>query len=408
MDNIKNTIKNIISQNDYNISALQPGTLVVGANNELVEILSINDNVLSAICYTNSFSSIQGTEQYSYLNDEYHIAYPFICYWYYHISSIVNNNYVNNIRRVLVDEQNSNYQTLSGTCIIDSNNNLVFLSNTKSSSAIDLNNFNSICACSIAGCEQIKSCQISSSILTTASFIGSKATSISILIPDVYSFPKSCFSDCYDLSGIYINDAKSIVFDDYCFTKCHSLSALSFDVDDDFQVKEGAFEQCLNLISIDLSKCTEIGIDAFNACNQLSNTCTINANVVGRGAFEQCQNLQNILLTNNVYELHEKCFCGCIALQCINLPASISVLQNEAFYLCFGLTDLSIEASQFVCSEAFNISAFLNCCAINHIYVSNAINSNSNSFIDNICQKLSQLSVHPFYNKIQNFEIGNY
>ena len=110
-----------------------------------------------------------------------------------------------------------------------------------------------------------------------------------------------------------------------------------------------AFSECTNLEVVDArnSKLTQIRDAAFMNCeNLISVNLPDSVESIDEYAFCQCRSLEEISLPSNLKEIKEDAFLNCGKLQCIELPASLTVIESDAFGGGCGLRNIFFKGTQ--------------------------------------------------------------
>lgn len=198
----------------------------------------------------------------------------------------------------------------------------------------------------------------------------------------------------------------------------------SFDELDKFGVTslsdtsgKGAFKNCPNLVSVDLSKITAIGYNSFFQCPlfagdgngdlSIPNLISIGNNSFGGYDKETCIGLKRVLNLGNITEIpngtniYGGTFRNQINLIDVNLPPTLTIIGNHAFYGCTSLVNINIPKSIITIGE----SAFAYCSSLNEdINLPNCTSIGGSAFYSTKIKKVSNLgnitaiNHHTFYN----------
>lgn len=97
-------------------------------------------------------------------------------------------------------------------------------------------------------------------------------------------------------------------------------------------IRNGAFEGCLGLVSIDIpDSVTTIGDYAFSCCNDLTQIkMSDNIKRIGDFAFEQC-NITEIIIPDGVTRIGKDAFNRCYNLKSVEIPDSVKDIGAYAF-----------------------------------------------------------------------------
>lgn len=184
--------------------------------------------------------------------------------------------------------------------------------------------------------------------------------------------------------------------------------------DTDFQLGFGAFMDCSNLTSIDLSKCTSIDIWAFKGCTGLNSVDLSHCNTIRQYAFEDCTGLNTSINISNCTNLEkgafkgcsgitgvtlsndpgfttipEYTFNGCISLGPVTLPDNITTIEQYAFINCSSLSSVSVTDNSLLSS--IGQQAFYNSGLVS-ITIPAGVTTMGNSAFES-CSALSSVTV---------------
>ena len=198
----------------------------------------------------------------------------------------------------------------------------------------------------------------------------------------------------------------------------------SFDELDKFGVTslsdtsgKGAFKNCPNLVSVDLSKITAIDYNSFFQCPlfagdgngdlSIPNLISIGSNSFGGYNKETCIGLKRVLNLGNITEIPNGInisggtFRNQINLTDVNLPPTLTIIGNYAFYGCTSLVNINIPKSIITIGEG----AFAYCSLLNEdINLPNCTSIGASAFYSTKIKKVSNLgnitaiNHHTFYN----------
>jgi len=206
--------------------------------------------------------------------------------------------------------------------------------------------------------------------IDTAAFYGCRLTSITI--PNsVTSIGNEAFYDCYKLESLSLPDGVTSI-GEKAFSSCDNLKSISIP-DSITTIGPGAFEYCssliyhvydnakylgndknhyvvlIELVSQDITSCiihTEtrvISESAFAGCVNL-NSISIPDSVtyLDKYVFKNCTGLQSATIGNGAAGIGYSAFEGCTGLKSVTLGNSLTQIENRAFYNCGNLTDINI------------------------------------------------------------------
>lgn len=231
-----------------------------------------------------------------------------------------------------------------------------------------------------SGCEMLSSIDIPSSVTS----IGEDAfrhccyALKSVTIPDgVISIGEDAFNECYTLESVIIPD--SVVSIGSCafkstgltnvvipsgitsielatFSGCESLRSVTIP-DSVTRIGDSAFYNCNSLIDITIpNSIVSIGEGAFFDCDNLTSlTIPSRTESIGNGAVKDCDSLAEIIVDGgNPYyasvggALYTKDITELVAYPkgktkaIYDIPSSVKVIHDSAFYACSNLTSISI------------------------------------------------------------------
>ena len=124
--------------------------------------------------------------------------------------------------------------------------------------------------------------------------------------------------------------------------------------DTDFSLGFGAFKDCPNLSSLDLSHCTSLGIWALQNCTGLSNVDLSHCTTIGEYALEGCTSLiGNIYLSGYTDSTLKGVFKDCSGITGVTLPAAITQIQENTFRNCSNLSSIDLSHCTSIGNWAF-------------------------------------------------------
>ena len=178
------------------------------------------------------------------------------------------------------------------------------------------------------------------------------------------------------------------------FWNCTSLTNITLN--DGLQViGYNAFYNCQFTSLIIPSSVTTIEEGAFINCNKIIGTVTLpqNITVIKNSTFKGCSSVKEFVL-GNVENIEFQAFLECTSLEKINLPSTLTSIQDDAFRYCTKLSTLAFPiALQSIGSHTFDgcrsletvtlnqniaklgVATFSNCISLNSINIPQAINS---------------------------------
>jgi hypothetical protein len=130
-----------------------------------------------------------------------------------------------------------------------------------------------------------------------------------ILPPGLRTIETNAFDRCINLVSADLSGVATI--NRGAFSRCEKLETLlTEEVTEiaDAVSGNGAFHNCISLVSVSLPKAVKIGIKTFNSCDSLSTVYAPKATVIGEKAFAGCKNLKHIVLGETPPELGDSVF----------------------------------------------------------------------------------------------------
>lgn len=134
----------------------------------------------------------------------------------------------------------------------------------------------------------------------------------------------------------------------------------------------GAFKNCTNLSSIDLSNINDLDTAAFRDCTSLTGTIYL-PNLItfasgDYGAFQGCTGITSVVIGGNTPTLtdarQKKIFNGCTALTSVTGLSNLTFISRGCFQNCTSLTTTDIDWSKITLIEN---DAFYNCTSLSTI-----------------------------------------
>ena len=109
---------------------------------------------------------------------------------------------------------------------------------------------------------------------------------------------------------------------------------------------------------------------------------------IEEGAFKSCTSLTDINIPNSVTSIGERAFSGCTSLTDINIPNSVTSIEWATFYSCTSLTDINIpDAVKSIEPETFS-----GCTRLTDINIPNSVTSIGYEAFYN-CTRLTDINI---------------
>ena len=221
---------------------------------------------------------------------------------------------------VTVEAENPNYSSLDGVLFNKAQTVLIFCPISKSNSYTIPLSVKKIEESAFNVCKYLTVVKLPASIDT----IGIRA-----------------FYDCSDLTSINI-PANIKFIGDNAFTGCMSLSSIS--IPNTIQSIEGStfFRSGLSSITIP-SSVKSIGNGAFYKCTWLNSVNFPNSldTIIRQDAFSYCTSLKSIQLPDSVTIIENSVFAACYSLTSVSIPAKVNFIGDRVFSGCTKLTSIT-------------------------------------------------------------------
>ena len=198
------------------------------------------------------------------------------------------------------------------------------------------------------GCSGLTSITIPNSVTTIDSYAFYKCSSLtSITIPNsVTTIRDRCFANCSSLTNITIpNSVTTIEYDAFAF--CSSLAAINVDSSNPI------YDSRNNCNAIIKTADNELTIGCMNTI--IPNSVT----TIGGYAFWGCSGLTSITIPNSVTTIGWYAFGGCSGLTSITIPNSVTDIKQDAFLGCVGLTSINVDSSNPIYDSRNNCNAII-------------------------------------------------
>ena len=212
-----------------------------------------------------------------------------------------------------------------------------------------------------SGCMALTNIIIPDSVVSIGSEAFSDCTSLAEIVMSestvnigVHTFNNTAYyndADNWDSGMLYIDKWLVEANPDETFDNCIIKSEI-------FNIANGAFTDCKDLISIDTNNVTNIGEYAFNGCVNLTSVYMNNVTDIRNHVFDGCVNLTSIYM-NSVTNIGDYAFNSCLSLNEITIPESVMNIGCCAFENCIGIRTVYFNAVN--CTVDNNESLFGTC-----------------------------------------------
>ncbi len=193
---------------------------------------------------------------------------------------------------------------------------------------------------------------------------------------------------CAFLTDISIPDSVTNI-GNYAFFGCNSLESVIMS-NTVKNIGNSAFRNCTSLTSITIpNSVTSIGNIAFADCDSLSDVYYLGtpeewlsisfvdsrANPTNNGANLYCNNIlvTQINVPNSITNIDDHAFIGCVSLASITIPNSVTSIGEESFCDCTSLASITFRENS--CLRSIGWAAFWNCTSLKSIVIPSCVTS---------------------------------
>jgi hypothetical protein len=169
---------------------------------------------------------------------------------------------------------------------------------------------------------------------------------LSVTLPEATTIGYATFGACDKLASVTL--PKAVTIEDYAFSY---TSLVNVTLPAAITIGEEAFSYCASLESVTLLLAEEIGLSAFDGCENLVNVNVPLATTIGWCAFYACKSLESISLPSAI-TIEDGAFERCLLLESVTLPVAETIGQY-AFLGCENLVNLSLPAATMIGNGAF-------------------------------------------------------
>ena len=239
------------------------------------------------------------------------------------------------------------------------------------------------------GCTGLKTINMSNCSTIGSYAFNSCTTLATINMPKLRNVSEGAFKGCTGLKTINIPNCSTI--GSQAFYNCSNLSYInpskSYDcnLSSCIRIETDAFNGCVNLTNINISRCSVIGDRAFCNCTKLNQIVSNSANYIGTAAFANTG-----LTTANFNQLTalglgSYAFYSCITLSSVNI-GNVTIIPQSAFMNCTSLSEINLSKIKKIYSNAF-----YNCTSLVDMSIPNCTLIEGNAFIS--CDSLITMSI---------------
>ena len=237
---------------------------------------------------------------------------------------------------------------------------------TKLDNLVIPGNVTTIGASAFRNCTTLKNLTLSEGIVTMNGADHSSGVFAGCVSIEEVTLPKSlvtlggnAFNGCTGLKEVYIPKSIANVSVNYNqstvdygrfapFYGCSSLTTITFESGIE-RIPNNIFRDCTGLENITIpNTVTSIGTSAFQGCTKLDNLVIPgNVTTIETSAFQSCTSLKNLTLSEGLAIMNGSdhssgVFSGCVSLETVRLPNSLTKLGGNAFRGCTNLKEVHI------------------------------------------------------------------
>lgn len=164
----------------------------------------------------------------------------------------------------------------------------------------------------------------------------------SVVIPDsVTSIGNSAFTRCRALNNILIPDSVTTI-GERAFSGCTAFTEITLN-SNITEIKNRMFDGCNNLQTVNFEGIiTKIEVNAFRDCEKLIINIPSSVNVIGDSAFYNCQSLTSVTIPSGVTTISNWTFASCSKLSSVTLHNNITEIKKGAFAGTVALKSISL------------------------------------------------------------------
>ena len=161
----------------------------------------------------------------------------------------------------------------------------------------------------------------------------------------------SAFSNCTDITSIIIPDSITSI-GEYAFDYCTNLASISIP-DSVTSIGEYAFRECTSLAYNEYDNAYYLGNDnnpytvLINSKSEDIKTCAINENtkVIYGSAFQGCISLESITIPDSVTSIETYAFEACLTITDIHIGSGVKNIGGRAFDECLTIMSITVDES---------------------------------------------------------------
>jgi len=267
--------------------------------------------------------------------------------------------YADEEKTILIGYTGSDTEIVIPSTVIEIGENAFQFSNVTSVDMSNATNLTNIGEYAFSLCQKLESVVFPESLETIGNEAFYNCQSLTaVTIPSgVVTIGNEAFQFCNYIETLDLSNATSLqhignsAFQNTQITEIVIPSSLKYIGNNAFFGNEDRFEQ---LATVDFSNATSlqtIGSKAFQNQRNLAEVDLSNATSlqsIGYGAFYNCSSLESIEIPGSVTSVNDQAFAYCSNLKLVTIPSSVNYLRSETFYGCDKATILCEAESEWV------------------------------------------------------------
>lgn len=240
-----------------------------------------------------------------------------------------------------------------------------------------------------AGCVNLESVSMPTGLLTVCNNAFEGCTSLTAVdIPDtVTEIQKFAFANCTSLARVHMSTSL-VTIGGLAFMECDALTSIHIpvsldyttDTHYDYSYKYGPFAYCDNLSTVTFEEgVTQIANGLFARCYGLESIVIPDTvTVIEDQAFYLCKQLKKVTFSSNLTTIGNSAFQLCDDLTTVEIPDSVTRIEKFAFAECPELDTVKLSNNL----ETMGAFAFFECDLIESIHIPKSLTSTYDAYYD--------------------------